>query len=84
MITGSTDVEITNTHLIIDPPSMLPVQTFPVAMVFKQDEIALESNETFTLTFCDSLLTLFGVNSIIRGTMTGTVIDSTGKDIELQ
>ena len=82
MLIGSSDVEITTTRLIINPPISLPVQTFPVAMIFRQDGIALEINETFTLTLTGIPLTRFGDIPTIRDTMTGTVIDSTGKDIK--
>ena len=78
---ASMDVEIINTRLIISPPSATnPLQKYPVEMVFRQDRIALENNETFTLTLTGIPLTRFGANPTIRDTMTGTVIDSTGKD----
>ena len=84
VLAASSDVEITTTRLIINRPSaQQPNQRFPVSMIFRQDGIALENNEMFTLTFSNLPLNQFGVNPTIRGTMTGTVIDSTGKDIEL-
>ena len=81
LLAGSSDVEVKTTRLIINPPTSLPVQTFSAAIIFRQDGIALENNETFTLTLTSIPLTRFGANPTIQDTMTGTVVDSTGKDI---
>ena len=79
----ASDVEIITTRLNITPPSELPVQKFPVEMYFIADDIALEDNETFTLTLSGLPLVQLGANSTIRDTMTGIVHDNTGKDAKL-
>ena len=70
------DVTITSTRITL--PLLSPqdeLQMFSVEVILQLDSIALEANETFSLSFVGD----FENNPILRDTLTGTVIDADSK-----
>lgn len=84
MFAVAADVQLLTTRVFVSPPTaQQPLRRLPIQMIIRQDGIALENDETFTLSFIDFPKSRFGVNDTIRDTMNGTVLDGTGEDIEL-
>ena len=60
-----------------DPQNL---QTTPVSVTFRTDAIALEGDETFTLSFSPQDPNAFGLNPTLRNTITATIEDATSNE----
>ena len=78
-ITEESDVSIFFPRIplspVVTPQNGLP--TLSVGILFNQDRVAQEGNETFTLTFSITENAL-GDNPILRDTLNGTILDEDG------
>lgn len=78
--TAENDISLDSDHITLPQVVSEDDLQVTVEITLFLDEIAQEANETFTLCL-DFQAGTFGDDPIIRDTMTGTIIDATGKVI---